>query len=106
MGRTIASAPPSAYWRLGPPEALAALGCSSHRLTSEEARDRLARFGPNELEAARGAGDLGLLLRQFTSPIVPLLVFATILSLILGETTDAAIILGPCARWCRATSFS
>ncbi len=82
-----------AYWRLGPEEALAALGSSRRGLSTDEAVRRLERFGPNQLEPPRRAGALGLLLRQFASPIVLLLIFATVISLVLGDVTDAAIIL-------------
>jgi len=73
--------------------ALASLGSRPEGLTSAEARERLARYGPNTLAGERRAEPLVLLARQFTSPIVLILVVATVLSGVLGELTDAAIIL-------------
>ncbi|MCE9621469.1 MAG: magnesium-translocating P-type ATPase [Actinomycetia bacterium] len=62
-------------------------------LTSTEAAHRLALGGPNQIGADRHAGDLKLLVRQFANPIVLLLVAASVLSLFLGDTIDAGIIL-------------
>jgi Mg2+-importing ATPase len=62
-------------------------------LSVDEARDRLARYGANAIGGARRTDAVSLLVRQFESPIVLILVFATVLSGILGDTTDATIIL-------------
>ncbi len=62
-------------------------------LTSDEATRRLASVGPNRVGAERHAGDRALLVRQFSSPIVLLLIGATVLSVFLGDEIDAAIIL-------------
>ena len=43
--------------------------------------------------AGRGTNALFLLLAQFKSPIILILLFAAVLSLFLGEATDALIIL-------------
>ena len=39
-------------------------------LSATEAGDRLARFGPNELERRRGQGPMLRLLSQFADPLV------------------------------------
>jgi Mg2+-importing ATPase len=62
-------------------------------LSDEEAAQRLARDGPNRVEAARGHRGLRLLLAQFTSPIILLLSAATVLSMVLGDVADGVIIL-------------
>jgi Mg2+-importing ATPase len=82
-----------AFWSLALDDAFAAVGSSPAGLSSEEARGRLARLGPNALQGARRTDDLSLLVRQFGSPIVLILVFATILSGLLGDARDATIIL-------------
>ena len=58
-----------------------------------EADRRLLRFGPNRSSDTRTITPLGLLLNQFRSPLVILLLFAMTLSLFLGETTDGMIVL-------------
>ncbi|HEY7025198.1 MAG TPA: magnesium-translocating P-type ATPase [Candidatus Limnocylindrales bacterium] len=80
-------------WAVSSDEALRNAGSSSNGLTSTEAAARLARFGPNTLETGRRTDALTQLLGQFTSPIVIILVFATILSGVFGDVTDALIIL-------------
>ena len=60
---------------------------------AEEARERLARFGANRLKGKSRAASLTLLLGQFKSPIVLILIGAAVLSIFLRDVTDAAIIL-------------
>jgi Mg2+-importing ATPase len=60
-------------------------------LNSSDAAARLKQVGPNSLKAARRASALGLLLNQFKSPLVLILIVATIISAFVGEYTDALI---------------
>ena len=62
-------------------------------LSAEEAGRRLSQFGPNVLDAKKKATALGVFLNQFKSPIILILVFATVLSAVLQEWVDAVIIL-------------
>ncbi|MCX7888618.1 MAG: magnesium-translocating P-type ATPase [Rhodobacteraceae bacterium] len=62
-------------------------------LTAAEAALRLAREGPNLIAEDAGAGAARLLLRQFESPLVVILVVAALISLALREWVDAGIIL-------------
>lgn len=61
-------------------------------LTSEEARNRLKRFGPNELARPREFSEIKLFFSQFKSPLVYILVFAGIVTLFLREFTDSVVI--------------
>lgn len=72
---------------------LAALGTRTAGLTQIEADQLRLRFGPNRHTDARQVTPLGLLLNQFRSPLVILLLVAMTLSLFLGETTDGMIVL-------------
>jgi magnesium-transporting ATPase (P-type) len=83
------------YRNSGRPEESAADRGSlkSYGLTDEQASERLAEFGANRLETKRRAGPWLLLLCQFKSPIILILIGAAILSLFLQDTTDALIIL-------------
>lgn len=85
------AAPPS--WSLPIGELLTTLQTSFNGLTTDEARRRLAQFGPNVLEARQQATALKVFLRQFSSPIVLILLGATALSALLADYTDALIIL-------------
>ena len=61
-------------------------------LTSAEAQRRLIEYGRNELTEEKGASPLKLLVQQFTSVLMIILLVAMVLSAILGETLDALVI--------------
>ncbi|AZC13215.1 magnesium-translocating P-type ATPase [Microbacterium sp. ABRD28] len=63
-------------------------------LTSAEALARLNRYGENRIPTRTDDGWGRLLARQFLNPIEVILVAATVLSGLLGDWTDAGIILG------------
>ncbi|MEO7654353.1 MAG: HAD-IC family P-type ATPase [Sphingomicrobium sp.] len=80
-------------WHAVPPaRCLQLLGSSARGLSAAEARDRLARHGPNSLPRRRGL-PLGLLfVRQFRNPLIYLLLAATLISVSLGHLSDAGFI--------------
>ncbi|MFL6192706.1 MAG: magnesium-translocating P-type ATPase [Thermoanaerobaculia bacterium] len=82
-----------AFWSLPAAEVLRDLDSTREGLSASAAAERLGRYGPNRLTGARRATTLGLLLRQFGSPLVLLLAAAAVLSIAVGETRDAGIIL-------------
>jgi magnesium-transporting ATPase (P-type) len=63
-------------------------------LTSNEAATRLARFGPNLLPKFRRHGPLIRFLFQFHHPLIYVLLAATVVTMLLGEWVDAAVIFG------------
>jgi P-type Mg2+ transporter len=81
------------FWSGDPAELCRQLQCRLDGLSTDEAAGRLTRYGRNTIAPRRHASDLHLLLKQFTSPIVLLLIGAALLSIFLRETTDAVIIL-------------
>ncbi len=84
---------PDQYWSRPAEELLTALGSTSAGLGSAEAGLRLAQVGPNLLEAKEKATALRLFLNQFKSPIVLILIFATVVSAVTQDWVDALIIL-------------
>ena len=72
---------------------LEALGTSEAGLSSDEAAARLSRQGPNRLANHAPAAALDLLLRQFSSPIILILIGAAVLSFLLDSIADGLIIL-------------
>ena len=82
-----------AFWSLSATELLQQLQTAKEGLTGKEARQRLARYGSNRLEPAKRSDVLTLLLAQFKSPLILILLFATALSFFLGSPVDAFIIL-------------
>ncbi len=61
-------------------------------LTEKEARARLEKFGPNELPRKKSAGWFIILLRQFASPFMYILIFAAIVSIAFADWVDAGVI--------------
>ncbi|AST56342.1 ATPase [Thermoanaerobacterium thermosaccharolyticum] len=62
-------------------------------LSTEEAKKRLEKYGPNNLSEKNKRTVLSMLLDQFKDYMVIILIIASIVSLFLGEITDAVIIL-------------
>ncbi|TDC02294.1 HAD family hydrolase, partial [Micromonospora fluostatini] len=63
-------------------------------LSREEAARRLERYGRNVLSAAGGGGVLRRVLRQFHHPLIYVLVAAAVITAVLDEYVDSAVILG------------
>jgi Mg2+-importing ATPase len=84
---------PGEYWSLSLEDLLATLEASPEGLSQEQAERRLGAYGPNALQPKKRATTIGLFVEQFKSPIVLILLFATILSAALGDRVNAAIIL-------------
>lgn len=61
-------------------------------LTATEARERLKKFGPNELPHAPPPAWWQIALRQFRSPLIYILAVAAVVSVAIGESTDAVFI--------------
>jgi len=73
---------------------LSELGSSLEKgLSEEQSRSGLIKFGPNELKEKRGRGIIMMLLDQFKEFIVLILIAACVISIFLGEITDAMVIL-------------
>ncbi|MDP2720341.1 MAG: HAD-IC family P-type ATPase [Dehalococcoidia bacterium] len=71
---------------------LKALDAGEEGLGSAEARNRLAHYGPNELEF-KGKSPLIRFLQQFNSPLIYVLLASTLVTAILNMWVDAAVIL-------------
>jgi P-type Mg2+ transporter len=81
------------YWSRPAAEVLAELGATPDGLSTAEARARLRSVGPNALAPRKRATALAMFLRQFLNPLVLILLFAAVVSLITAEWTDAAIVI-------------
>jgi len=82
-----------AFWSIPPPELLEKLASAASGLTRDEAQARLRTFGLNLLKPRKRLTTITLLLSQYKSPIILILIFAAILSFFLGDRPDATIIL-------------
>lgn len=76
-------------------EVLRLLETDLHRgLSTQEAKRRLEKFGPNTLSAPRHASALRRFLLQFAQPLMYILLIAAAVTSFLGEYVDAAVIAG------------
>lgn len=81
------------YWSVPTSEVFQRLQATSKGLTEDEARNRLKKYGSNLLTPKKKSDALTLLLTQFKSPIILILIFAGGLSFFLGDAVNALIIL-------------
>ncbi len=81
------------YWSATTEQLLLDLQSSWNGLSQDNAERRLKQYGPNSIKAASQTSALWLLLSQFKSPLVLILVFAAVISAISGEWPDAVIVL-------------
>jgi len=81
------------FWSLSIDELLRQLQAAKEGLTGEEARQRLARYGANRLQLPKRSDVFTLLVVQFKSPLILVLLSATALSFFLRDPVDALIIL-------------
>jgi len=62
-------------------------------LSEEEARRRLEEYGPNELKEKGAKSPWRILWEQFTGILIIILIISAVISIFLGEYTDAIVIL-------------
>ena len=74
-------------------KALAALESRGGGLTDAEAAERLDRFGPNTLPAARGRSALERLAGQFANLLILILIAAAVVTALMGHWLDTGVIL-------------
>lgn len=74
-------------------EALKQLDAKEAGLSHEEAQRRLREFGPNELKKEKGTSPLKLFAKQFANVLIVILLVATGLSIYMGESMDAVVII-------------
>jgi magnesium-transporting ATPase (P-type) len=71
---------------------VARLSTSAEGLADEEAARRLEEHGPNLLEVDEPPSALTILLRQFRSPLITILLIAAVVTIVIDEYIDAAVI--------------
>lgn len=80
------------WYQLTVEDVLARLATRREGLTSSEARQRLAQYGANQLATNERPLTLMILLRQVQSPLIYILIFAGIVSVVLGRPIDSSVI--------------
>jgi len=80
------------YWRMPAAELQSALAVDATGLRSAEARERLARYGPNEIIGSKRPALLLQWLARFRNPLVLILLFASMLAGLTGELASCIVI--------------
>ncbi len=83
----------AAWWSRETDALLDALHSTRDGLSTAQARERLAQVGPNAVADSGRTSVARLLWRQFSSPLVLILVIASVLSLLLRDWIDAVTVL-------------
>lgn len=85
---------PEVWYALSEEELLDKLKSSSNEgLESSEAAQRLAHFGPNEIEREKGLTRWQILVHQFKDPLIYILLFAAFITLVLRDYIDTSVIM-------------
>src|SRR5579871_3431071 len=93
MQPVSSSSPLEHFWNLKQEDAFKNLSCPAKGLSNAEAESRLKQYGYNVFKPRSKSSAIILFLSQFKSPITILLIGAALLSMGLGDFTDAVIIL-------------
>ena len=75
-------------------EILTELKSSRSGLSDSEAKERLSRYGLNQLQRRKKASPVVVFLRQFLSPLIYVLLVAALISLLVEHYMDASVIFG------------
>jgi len=75
------------------PETYRTLDTDSAGLSSDEARRRLIRYGPNIIERVAAEGLLRILWRQIDNPLIWVLLVSSGVAVALGKVTDGLVVL-------------
>ncbi|MEN3001717.1 MAG: HAD-IC family P-type ATPase [Armatimonadota bacterium] len=77
---------------LTPEQVASYLNTSERGLSDTEVRKRLQQYGLNQLEEMKPLSIFEIILHQFESPLIYILLAATVVTLLLGDYIDSAVI--------------
>jgi Ca2+-transporting ATPase len=90
----MSNSTPKGWHAIEPSQVLKELETDPHNgLTEDEVKKRLEKYGYNELKKEEGISPFTLFLNQFKNILIIILLIATVLSALVGETFDAGLIL-------------
>jgi Ca2+-transporting ATPase len=81
------------WYQMDRAELLESLETSGEGLDSRQAEQRLASYGPNRLQDEEKISRLKVVVHQFTSPLIYLLLIAALITVLLQEYIDTGVIL-------------
>ncbi len=90
--KRTSTAPDRPWHALPGPEVLEGLDSRADGLTGTEVKQRWAEYGPNALPSGGGLSFPRVVLRQFMSPLIYVLIAAGVLSAVIGDVKDTVFI--------------
>ncbi len=81
------------WYQMEAKEVFQTLKTSEQGLSDAEAKKRLETYGLNKLPEAEGISRLKIILHQFTSPLIYILMVAAVVTILLGEYIDTGVIV-------------
>jgi len=81
------------WYQLEYGEIFKSLQTSEQGLSEAEVKERLEKYGSNKLPEEKGISKLKIILHQFTSPLIYILIVAAIVTAFLGEYIDTGVIV-------------
>ena len=81
------------WYKSGIEEIITKLDSSHDGLSDSEARNRLSQYGANKLAEQEKISKLKILIHQFTSPLIYILIIAATVTFLLAEFVDTGVIL-------------
>lgn len=82
------------WYNLNADEVLQAVNARRSGLNDSEAISRLSQYGPNELKGKKKTPPVVVFFRQFLSPLIYVLLIATVISIVVAHYIDACVIMG------------
>ena len=80
------------YYQVDIKEVYSELKSDENGLSTEQAKQRLAEYGTNEIKEGKKITPLRIFINQFKDVIIWILIIATVISGFLGEYVDAIVI--------------
>ena len=81
------------WYQLDAKEVFKKLQTSEEGLSEAQAKKNLETYGPNKLPEVEGISRLKIILHQFTSPLIYILIVAAIVTTFLGDYIDTGVIV-------------
>ena len=81
------------WYQLDKDEVLNKLKSSLEGLTEEEAKTRLQEYGPNKIAEEKETSKLSIFVRQFTNPLIYIMIIASVITFLFREYIDTGVIL-------------
>ncbi|MFH1521177.1 MAG: magnesium-translocating P-type ATPase [Candidatus Micrarchaeota archaeon] len=81
------------YWKMSDEKLFSTLGSNNNGLSEKDVKEKLKKYGNNEIKTQDKKTAIKIFISQFQNPLIYILIIATIIAFLLGDNTEALIIL-------------